>query len=136
MSWETNVLTQLVFNRQTYDSPYDVDEEIRINEKSIQNIVEELLVMAVSRPEDLLLHNEDKDLLSLQREVKEKIELLEECIIDNYKLTILRENFELRDGDYIKNPGRKLATKNWLVGNYILDSEDFSKEDLKTIEGD
>ena len=136
MGWETNVLTQLVFNKQTFDSPYSVEEEIRINEKTIQNIVEELLVMAVSRPEDLLIHNEDKDLLSLQREVKDKIELLEECIIDNYKLTILKENFELRDGDYIKNPGRKMATKNWLIGNYILDSEDFNKEDLKTIEGD
>lgn len=136
MGWETNVLTQLVFNKQTFDSPYSVEEEIRINEKAIQNIVEELLVMVVSRPEDLLIHNEDKDLLSLQREVKDKIELLEECIIDNYKLTILKENFELRDGDYIKNPGRKMATKNWLIGNYILDSEDFNKEDLKTIEGD
>lgn len=136
MGWETNVLTQLVFNKQTFDSPYSVEEEIRINEKTIQNIVEELLVMVVSRPEDLLIHNEDKDLLSLQREVKDKIELLEECIIDNYKLTILKENFELRDGDYIKNPGRKMATKNWLIGNYILDSEDFNKEDLKTIEGD
>lgn len=120
MGWETNVLTQLVSNEQTFDSSFDVEEEIRINEKYIQNIKEELLVIAVLRPEDLLIHNEDKDLLSLQREVKEKIELLEECIIDNYKLTLLKENFELRSGGLYKESWKKMATKNWLIGNHIL----------------
>ena len=126
MSWQTDVITQLVFNRETYNSTYSVLDEIRDNEKVIQNITEELSVMVTSRPSDLLLHNEDMDLLGLQREVKAKLELLEECIIENYKLECLKENFDLRDGDYINNPNRKEAVKKWLIDNYILDKEDFS----------
>ena len=126
MSWETNIITQLVFNRETYNSTYSVLDEIRDNEKVIQNITEELSVMVTSRPSDLLLHNEDMDLFSLHRQVKDKLEVLEECIIDNYKLECLKENFDLRDGDFIKNPNRKEAVKKWLIDNYILDKEDFS----------
>ena len=126
MSWQTDVITQLVFNRETYNSTYSVLDEIRDNERVIQNITEELSVMVTSRPSDLLLHNEDMDLLGLQREVKAKLELFEECVIENYKLECLKENFDLRDGDYINNPNRKEAVKKWLIDNYILDKEDFS----------
>ena len=134
MGWQTDVITQLVFNRETYNSTYSVLDKIRDNEKVIQNITEELSVMVTSRPSDLLLHNEDMDLLGLQREVKAKLELLEECIIENYKLECLKENFDLRDGDYINNPNRKEAVKKWLIDNYILDKEDFSNNNV-TING-
>ena len=67
MGWQTDVITQLVFNKETYNSQYEILDEIRENEKIIQNITEELSVMTTSRPEDLLIHNEDMDLLGLQR---------------------------------------------------------------------
>ena len=150
MGWQTDVITQLVFNKETYNSPYVVLDEIRSNEKVIQNITEELSVMVTARPEDLLLHNEDMDLLGLQRAVKEKLEILEECIIENYKLGCLKENFDLRDGDFIENPNRKEAVKKWLINNYILEESDFNSNntvnttqindikpiDINTIEGD
>lgn len=126
MGWQTDVITQLIFNKETYNSPYAVLDEIRNNEKVIQNITEELSVMVTARPEDLLLHNEDMDLLSLQRTLKDKLEVLEECIIENFKLECLKENFDLRDGDYINNPDRKENIKKWLVANYIFNIEDFN----------
>ena len=126
MGWQTNVITQLEFNRETYNSPYVVLDEIRGKEKVIQNITEELSVMVTARPEDLLLHNEDMDLLGLQRTVKDKLEVLEECFIEKYKLEWLRENFDLRDGDFIENPDRKEAVKKWLIDNYILEENDFN----------
>lgn len=126
MGWQTDVITQIVFNKETYNSPYAVLDEIRGNEKVIQNITEELSVMVTARPEDLLLHNEDMDLLGLQRVVKEKLEIFEECIIENYKLECLRENFDLRDGDFIENSNRKEAVKKWLIDNYILEENDFN----------
>ena len=145
MGWQTDVITQLVFNKETYNSPYAVIAEIRDNEKVIQNITEELSVMVTARPEDLLLHNENMDLLGLQREVKNKLEVLEDCIIENYKLECLKDNFDLRDGDFIENPNRKEAVKKWLIDNYVLKEEDFSNNtrvkdiepvDINAIEGD
>ena len=149
MGWQTDVITQLVFNRKTYNSPYDILNDKRANEEKIHEITEELSIMATSRPEDLLLHNEDMDLFSLHRQVKDKLEVLEECIIDNYKLECLKENFNLRHGDFIKNPNRKEAVKKWLIDNYILEEKDFSNNntvdtqvnniepiDINVIEGD
>lgn len=130
MGWQTDVIAQLVFNKETYNSYYQVDDEINQNKRTIQNIIEELSVMATARPEDLLIHNEDMDLIGLQREVKDKIEILEECIIENYKLECLKENFDLRDGDFIENPKRKEAVKTWLISNFILEPKDFSNIDV------
>lgn len=126
MGWQTDVITQLEFNKETYNSIYGVERDIENNKKVLQDIIEEISVMVTARPEDLLLHNEDMDLLGLQREVKNKLEILEECIIENYKLECLKENFDLRDGDFIKNPNRKEAVKKWLIDNYILEESDFN----------
>ncbi len=146
MGWQTSTITQLIFNRETYNDIYQVENEIENNDKTIQNIKEELYTMTTSRPEDLLIHNEDMDLLSLQRETKDKLEILEECIIENYKLECLKETFKLRDGDFIENTNRKQNIKKWLIDNYILDKNDFintsinnsNKENIniKNIEGD
>ena len=151
MGWQTDVITQLVFNKETYNSPYAVLDEKRHNEEKIHEIIEELSNMATSRPEDLLLHNENMDLFSLQRMVKDKLEVFEECIIENFKLECLKENFDLRDGDFIENPNRKKAIKKWLIDNYILEESDFNNSsntinttqvndikpiDINAIEGD
>ena len=146
MGWQTSTITQLIFNRETYNDIYQVENEIENNDKTIQNIKEELYTMTTSRPEDLLIHNEDMDLLSLQRETKDKLEILEECIIENYKLECLKETFKLRDGDFIENTNRKQNIKKCLIDNYILDKSDFintsinisNKENIniKNIEGD
>ena len=125
MGWQTSTITQLIFNRETYNDIYQIENEIENNDKTIQNIKEELYTMTTSRPEDLLIHNEDMDLLSLQRETKDKLEILEECIIENYKLECLKETFKLRDGDFIENINRKQNIKKWLIDNYILDKSDF-----------
>lgn len=128
MGWQTDVITQIVFNKETYNSIYEIEEEIESNNKCIQNIKDELYIMTIARPEDLLIHNEEIDLLGLQRDVRDKLELLEECIIENYKLEILRDNFDLRDGDYINNPEKTQNIKKWLVDNFILESKDINNE--------
>ena len=128
MGWQTDVITQIVFNKETYNSIYEIEEEIECNNKCIQNIKDELYAMTIARPEDLLIHNEEMDLLGLQRDVRDKLELLEECIIENYKLEILKDNFDLRDGDYINNPEKTQNINKWLVAHFILESKDINNE--------
>lgn len=125
MGWETNVLENIVFNKETYNSLYEVDSAIDENTQALENLKQELSIMAMSRPEDMLIHNENMNLLGLHREVIDKLNLIEEYIIDIYKLQILRDNFNLRDGDFIDNKNRKNNIKKWLIDNYILEKDDF-----------
>ena len=150
MGWETNVITQISFNKETYDSIYKVEEEIDFCNKRIQEIVNKLMIYSTSRPQDILLNREEATLETIQEEVEDMLDLLEEYFVKRSDLEALKNNFKCVDGDYIDNPNRKENVKKWLIDNYILDKEDFSSVnntnntqtndikpiDIKAIEGD
>lgn len=138
MGWETNVITQISFNKETYNSIYKVEEEIDFCNKRIQDIVNKLMIYSTSRPQDILLNRGEATIETIQEEVEDMIELLEEYFIKRSDLEILKDNFKCVDGDYVDNPNRKENVKKWLIDNYILDKSDFSsnntKKDIKDIE--
>ena len=138
MGWETNVITQISFNKETYNSIYKVEEEIDFCNKRIQDIVNKLMIYSTSRPQDILLNRDEATIETIQEEVEDMIDLLEEYYIKRSDLEALKDNFKCVDGDYIDNPNRKENVKKWLIDNYILDKSDFSsnntKKDIKDIE--
>ena len=150
MGWETNVITQISFNKESYDSIYKVEEEIDFCNKRIQEIVNKLMIYSTSRPQDILLNREEATLETIQEEVEDMLDLLEEYFVKRSDLRALKNNFKCVDGDFIDNPNRKENVKKWLIDNYILDKSDFSSVDntnntqindikpidIKAIEGD
>ena len=150
MGWETNVITQISFNKETYDSMYKVEEEIDFCNKRIQEIVKKIMIYSTSRPQDILLNREEATLETIQEDVEEMLDLLEEYFVRKNDLEALKDNFKCVDGDFIDNPNRKENVKKWLIDNYILDKSDFSSVnntnntqtndikpiDIKAIEGD
>ena len=150
MGWETNVITQISFNKETYDSIYKVEEEIDFCNKRIQEIVNKLMVYSTSRPQDILLNREEATLETIQEEVEDMLDLLEEYFVKRNDLEALKDNFKCVDGDFIDNPNRKENVKKWLIDNYVLDKSDCSSVnntdntqindikpiDISTIEGD
>ena len=150
MSWETNVITQISFSKETYDSIYKVEDEIKYYNKRIQDIVNKLMIYSTSRPQDILLNRGEATLETIQEEVEDMLDLLEEYFVKRSDLTALKENFKCVNGDFIDNPNRKENIKQWLIDNYILDKSDFSSVnntdntqindikpiDISTIEGD
>ena len=150
MGWETNVITQISFNKETYDSMYKVEEEIDFCNKRIQEIVNKLMIYSTSRPQDILLNRGEATLETIQEEVEDMLDLLEEYFVKRSDLRALKNNFKCVDGDFIDNPNRKENVKKWLIDNYILDKSDFSSVnntnntqtndikpiDISTIEGD
>ena len=126
MGWETNVITQISFNKETYDSIYKVKDDIDFCNKRIQEIVNKLMVYSTSRPQDILLNREEATLETIQEDVEEMLDLLEEYFVRKNDLEILKDNFKCVDGDFIDNPNRKENVKKWLIDNYILDKSDFS----------
>ena len=150
MGWETNVITQISFNKETYDSIYKVEDDIDFCNKRIQEIVNKLMIYSTSRPQDILLNREEATLETIQEEIEDMLDLLEEYFIKRSDLKALKNNFKCVDGDFIDNPNRKENVKKWLIDNYILDKSDFSSVnntnntqtndikpiDIKAIEGD
>ena len=126
MGWETNVITQISFNKETYDSMYKVEEEIDFCNKRIQEIVNKLMIYSTSRPQDILLNRGEATLETIQEEVEDMLDLLEEYFVKRSDLEALKDNFKCVDGDFIDNPNRKENVKKWLIDNYILDKSDFS----------
>ena len=130
MGWETNVITQISFNKETYDSIYKVKDDIDFCNKRIQEIVNKLMVQSTSRPQDILINRGEATLEDIQEEVEDMLDLLEEYFIKRNDLEALKENFKCVSGDYIDNPNRKENIKKWLIDNYILDKEDFSNKNI------
>ena len=126
MGWETNVITQISFNKETYDSIYKVEEEIDFCNKRIQEIVNKLMIYSTSRPQDILLNRGEATLEDIQEEVEDMLDLLEEYFVRKNDLEALKDNFKCVDGDFIDNPNRKENVKKWLIDNYVLDKSDFS----------
>ena len=133
MGWETNVITQIVFNKETYDSIYKVEEEIDFCNRRIQEIGNKLMIYSTSRPEDILLNKKEDTIENIQEDVRDMIYLLQEYFVKRYALEALKNNFKCVDGDYVDNPDRKKNIKNWLIDNYILDKEDIN-ENVDNIE--
>ena len=127
MGWETNVITQIVFNKETYDSIYKVEEEIDFCNRRIQEIGNKLMIYSTSRPEDILLNKKEDTIENIQEDVRDMIYLLQEYFVKRYALEALKNNFKCVDGDYIDNPDRKKNIKKWLIDNYILDKEDINE---------
>ena len=150
MGWETNVITQISFNKETYDAMYKVKDDIDFCNKRIQEIVNKLMIYSTSRPQDILLNRGEDTLEDIQEDVEDMLDLLEEYFVKRSDLRALKNNFKCVDGDFIDNPNRKENVKKWLIDNYILDKEDFSSVnntnntqandirpiDINTIEGD
>ena len=133
MGWETNVITQIVFNKETYDSIYKVEEEIDFCNRRIQEIGNKLMIYSTSRPEDILLNKKEDTIENIQEDVRDMIYLLQEYFVKRYALEALKNNFKCVDGDYVDNPDRKKNIKKWLIDNYILDKEDIN-ENIDNVE--
>ena len=127
MGWETNVITQIVFNKETYDSIYKVEEEIDFCNRRIQEIGNKLMIYSTSRPEDILLNKKEDTIENIQEDVRDMIYLLQEYFVKRYALEALKNNFKCVEGNYVDNPDRKKNIKNWLIDNYILDKEDINE---------
>ena len=130
MGWETNVITQISFNKETYNSIYKVEEEIDFCNKRIQDIVNKLMIYSTSRPQDILLNRGEATLETIQEDVEEMLDLLEEYFVRKNDLEALKDNFKCVNGDFIDNPNRKENVKKWLIDNYILDKSDFSSVNI------
>ena len=117
MGWETNVPTMLSFNKETYSDEYRVRERIEEIKELIAEHEEDLVIFAMGNPKDFV--EKDEPVMSLKTTVKDTVNMLEEYIIELFKLECLLDNFKCRGGDFVENPDYEKNINEWLEESYI-----------------
>lgn len=132
MSWSTELFCNISFNRQTYNSLYEVEDKIDELEKCIEQCKRELRDLAFITEPSKFLESEDETPYSfIDRTFKENIELLEEYFIELNDLKTLRyywDKCHTKDGLAIPCPDNVHWDSAFLDGDFIKTTKDGSDE--------
>lgn len=96
MSWSTELFCNLSFNRETFNSKFEVEDKIKELDECINTCKKELRDMALMTEPSKFMGKEDESdpYLFVTSKVEDSLELLEEYTIERYKLCVLLENWE------------------------------------------
>lgn len=96
MSWSTELFCNLSFNRETFNSKFEVQDKIKELDECINTCKKELRDMALMTEPAKFMGKEDESdpYFFVTSKVEDSLELLEEYTIERYKLQVLLENWE------------------------------------------
>lgn len=96
MSWSTELFCNLSFNRETFNSKFEVEDKIKELDECINTCKKELRDMALMTEPSKFMGKEDESnpYLFVTSKVEDSLELLEEYTIERYKLCVLLENWD------------------------------------------
>ena len=134
MGWATYLTTDIVFNRQTFKTIHEVNDAIEENKKMIDYYKTKLNNLAMmTEPKKMMTKDCDEPLWWVQKEFDEYYEGLEECIIEDWKLGLLYDEwFNCHDKD--GKPIRRELSINYIEGDdkrCYYGSEEQCKEKFK-----
>lgn len=128
MGWSTELFCNISYNRQTFNSRYEVEDALEDVNKSIDRIQAELRDLALmTEPEKLLVTKRDDDDSSIywqiKRTVEDDLEMLREDVVERYKLNILLEEWDRchhKDTGLAKYPPENCDwDKAYLCGDFV-----------------
>ena len=129
MGWIQSCIASLEFNKTSFSSEGDVEDEIRQNEDTIKYLTNCLVAYVASNPRD---HKKDDESFEetierlgnkVQNIVKDIVELSEEST----RFQLLKDNWDLRDGDYTYNPQYRENLKKF-IQEEVLPSLNWQEE--------
>ena len=98
MGWETDLVTSISFNRETYQTKYQVEQDLKDVNKSIQDIKGYISDFAtMTEPAKFMPKDEDDDLSPyewVQQTLKALFEELDSYYYDKFKLEILLDDWD------------------------------------------
>lgn len=126
MGWATDLYCNISFNRKTYNSLYEVEEDIEETEYIIQMIKDKIKAYALmTEPNKLVtLDNEKYDnlLIQIEDEVSQLLKEIEDYYFDLVKLNYLRDNWEYchnKEGLAIPPPKEFSWNTAYLDGDFV-----------------
>lgn len=107
MGWGIYCNNDLYFHKPNFSNKYDVDGEIDDCKKAIDSCKQQLLIIAASDPKNLIEKDCEDNELSLVESIKITVNRvlvdLEENIINEYRYSILQENWHFTSGDFVNH---------------------------------
>lgn len=96
MSWSTELFCNISYNRETFNSKYEVEDKLNTVNKYINDCKKVLRDLAImTEPNKFFNDNPDSDPYNqITINFEDTIELLEEYYIEKYKLLLLLDNWE------------------------------------------
>ena len=123
MGWVTDLFCNIVFNRKTYNSKYEVESDFEELDKLINATVRRLTDLAIMTEPNKFFTDPDLDILSsISTEVRDQLEELEEYYIERYKLSLLLEYWDdchNEDGLAINPPDNIDWKTAYLDGDFV-----------------
>lgn len=135
MSWSTELFCNLSFNRETFNSKFEVKDKIEELDKYINTCKKELRDMALmTEPAKFMGKEDESDPYSfVTSKVEDSLELLEEYTIERYKLCVLLDNWENchnEDGLAIYPPDGIEWNTAYLHGDFVKSTKYPTNKDL------
>lgn len=124
MSWSTELFCNVSYNRETFNSKYEVLNKLDEINKCIDTCKKTLRDLAlITEPNKFFSNDSDSDLYyQITKEVEDNIELLDEYFTEKYKLSLLLENWDNchnKDGLAIDPPEDIDWNTAYLNGDFV-----------------
>ena len=119
MGWSTELFCNISFNRKTFNSKYEVEEELEDTKKYLETAKSRLRNIAMITEPKKFCDDDDDPICWLDNEITNTLELIEEYTIDIFKLRRLLENWEQchnKEGLAIDPPSYDVA---YLCGDFV-----------------
>lgn len=107
MAWGTTAKAEIYFDRQTYNTKDEVYSRMDEVEDQIKFVESKIGMLIAGNPRELLNTKdcEGYDLDTVDVVVRQSDETLEwyrDLIVEKYKLGLLLDSFDTRDGEFVK----------------------------------
>ena len=131
MSWETNLMVHLRYNRKSYTSKYEVESDLEHINDMIKYHTTRLHNLAIMTEPKKFIDEEYDPLQWISNEVKDSLEELEEYYVDKYKLELLLEYWDkchTKEDEPIHAPESVGWDDAYIDGDFILTKEEKEKQ--------
>lgn len=111
MGWGTWINAEMYFSRETFNYKDEVEDKIEENRKIIDMIIKKLMIRAAMNPSLMKQKYSECDADeevpledTIYCDISQMMESYDGSLIENYRLSLLLENWDKRQGDYVENP--------------------------------
>lgn len=124
MGWSTSLFCNVEFNRETYNSLYEVQDKLDEVNKGIKSCESTLRDLVVCQNPSIFVDKDSQDspYWTMIRTFEENMELLEEYYIEKYKLLLLIDNWDNchnKEGLAINTPDNVKWDSAFLEGDFV-----------------
>ena len=135
MGWSTELFCNISYNRETFNSKYEVEDKLNTINKYINNCKKTLRDLAImTEPNNFFNDDSDSDPYNqITINFEDTIELLEEYYIEKYKLLLLLDNWENchnKEGLAIYPPDNIDWNTAYLHGDFVKSTKYPTDKDL------